>query len=66
MSLVVESVSHRNWEPWVFTADELDDLEAFFRVYGFGVLRGLWTEEQMAELGDPVGLAVTAARLLRP
>lgn len=50
MSLVVESVSHRNWEPWVFTADELDDLEAFFRVYGFGVLRGLWTEEQMAEL----------------
>lgn len=52
MSLMVEPVSSRNWEPWVFTTNELDDLDAFFRVHGFAVVRGLWSAERLAAAAD--------------
>jgi ectoine hydroxylase-related dioxygenase (phytanoyl-CoA dioxygenase family) len=37
-------------DPEVFGPDQLDELEAFYRAYGFAVLRGLFEPETMAAL----------------
>lgn len=34
----------------VFAADDLDALEAFFRAHGFAILRGLWSDDTVAEV----------------
>jgi hypothetical protein len=49
---VIDSLHKIVTNPWVFTPDDLDGLEAFYREYGFGVLTGLLDEETIARLEE--------------
>lgn len=41
-----------NTEIGVFGPDDLDGLDAFFRTYGFGILRGLYSEDQLNDITE--------------